>query len=219
MPNGSFSRKIFPLTQDAAVRRPSISGLLAHPNLLIRISAATAAGFIVFLASWTASYAWLPEGFYRIFWQPSVEGNDALTLFAWNLMTVGVTAFASLFVINRFPAGYLIPFFVFGLYGGLLGTNSFFIPDPAGPQAPTLNVIWTRSGLREALAYLLVAAALTNVYLWRQPSWWSTRLERIRSWRDVRLSRAEILLVIVAIALLFWAVYVEAWQIAQAMSR
>jgi hypothetical protein len=188
--------------------------LLSHPNLLIRISAATAAGFIVFLASWGASYAWLPEGFYGILrWQSPPD--TGLAMFTWNLMTVGVAAVASFFVVNRFPAGYIVPLLIFGLYGGLLGTNSFAHPDPAGPQVPTLSVIWTRSGLREALAYLLVAAALTNIYLWRQPSWLSTHVERVRSWRDLRLSPAEILLVAVAIALLFWAVFVEASQIAQ----
>ncbi len=209
--------------QDAYVRRPSISGFLTHPNVLIRISTGTAAGLAIFLVSWAVSYAWLPEGAARASWLPLTEANSALAialwLFAWNLMTVGVTTVASLFVVNRFPAGYLIPWLIFGWYGALLGTNSFAYPDPAGPQAPTLSVIWMRSGLREALAYLLVAAALTNLHLWRQSSWWSTRLERIRSWREVRLSRAEILLVILAIALLFWAVYVEAWQFAQAMLR
>ncbi len=193
--------------------------LLSHSNLLIRILVATAVGLAIFFASWAISYAWLPEGAVRAFWQSSTPGNDAqmiaLTLFAWNLMTVGVTTLASLFILNRLPAGYLVPLLIFAWYGALLGTNSFADPDPAGRLAPTVNVFWTRSGLREATAYLLVAVALANIYLWREPSWWSTRLERVRSWRDIRLSRPEILLVIVALALLGWAMYVEAWQIVQ----
>lgn len=192
--------------------------LLSHPSLLVRILAAAVVGLVIFYGSWAASYVWLPEGAVRAFWQPSTSGKDmeliAVTLFAWNLVTAGVTAAASLFVVNRFPAGYLVPLLVFGLYGGLLGTNSFAYPDPAGPMAPTIDVIWTRSGIREALSYLLVAAALANIYIWRQPVWWSTRVERVRSWRTVRLSRSEVLLVLLAIVLLFWAVSVEAWGIA-----
>ncbi len=194
--------------------------LLWHPNLFVRILAATAWATLVFLVSWCVSYAFLPDGAVRAFWQPSTGGNDAvalaLSLLAWNLLTVGVIGIASLFALDRFPAGYLIPLLYFAWYGALLGTNSFETPDPAGRLAPTLSVIWTHSGLREVLAYLLIAVALTKVYLWREPSWWSTRLERIRSWRDVRLSTAEILLLIVALALLCWAMYVEGWQIAQA---
>ncbi len=193
--------------------------LLSHPNLLIRTLAATAVGLAVFLASWAASYTWLPEGAVRAFWQPSPAGNDvqtiALAMFAWNLLTVGLTALSSLFVLNRFPAGYFIPLLILAWYGALLGTNSFASPDPAGRLAPTVNVIWTRSGLREAAAYLLVASALANIHLWREPSWWSTRLERVRSWRDVRLSAPEIILIVAALALLGWAMYVEGGQIVE----
>ncbi len=196
-----------------------VSGFLSHPNVLVRILTGSAAGLAVFFVSWAASYAWLPEGVVRASWVPSIEGSDAQTaafsLLAWNLMTAGLIVIASLFAVGRFPAGYLIPLLIFAWYGALLGTNSFAIPDPAGRVAPTLSVIWTRSGLREALAYMLLAAALANVHLWREPSWWSARLERIRSWRDIRLSPAEILLLIAAMAMLGWAMIVEGWQIAQ----
>ncbi len=126
---------------------------------------------------------------------------------------IGVTGLASLFSVGRFPLGYLVPWLSFALYGFLLGTNSFALPNPDGTIAPTIAVAWTRSGLRELSAYVLVAAALSNMHLWRQLSWLNTRTERVRSWADIRLTWSEILGLIAALVLVGWSACIEARQI------
>jgi hypothetical protein len=65
------------------------------------------------------------------------------------------------------------------------------------------------AGVRELTAYLLVAAVSTNLPLWKQRSWWSWQVERIRQWRDIHLSWVEVLCLVVALGLLAWAAYVE----------
>jgi hypothetical protein len=155
--------------------------LLTHPNVLIRILSSWLIGLIIFFAVWTASYLWLPEGSLQFAsLNPVLSAPaeavlpEALGIFAWNLCVAGsLVVLSSLFLIGRFPAGYLLPWVICGLYGALLGTNSFALSDPAGPMAPNFAVLWTRAGLREIAAYLLIAAALANFYLWRQLSWWS----------------------------------------------
>ncbi|NMC14778.1 MAG: hypothetical protein GYA34_18070 [Chloroflexi bacterium] len=195
--------------------------LLIHPNLLIRLLSNWLIGFIIFLSVWVLSYGIFPSGSLRF-----AAGNpvltsvgesvlpEALRIFAWNLcLTGGLVVYSSLFVVKEFPAGYLLPWIICAHYGALLGTNSFALPDPAGPAAPNLVVLWTRAGWREISAYLLIAAALAHIYQWQLPSWWSTRMKRVRSWRELHLSSGEVICFILAIGLLGWAAYVEAWQI------
>ncbi len=195
--------------------------LLTNTNLFIRVLSNWSIGLILFFAAWGASYLWLPEGSLRFASTNPVISTaaqtvlaEALRIFAWNLLVAtGLIVFSSLFVVGRFPASYLLPWIICIVYGALLGTNSFAFPDPAGPTAPTLAILWTRAGLREITAYLLIAAALANIYLWQQPSWWSLQVNRVRTLKEVHLFRAEVFCLILAIGFLFWAAYVEAWQI------
>ena len=161
--------------------------LRVHPNLLIRVLSNWLIGFITFFSVWALSYAALPPGSLQF-----AAGNPVLTrageallplrLSAWNLCAArGLVVLSSLFVVRDFPAGYLLPWIICALYGALLGTNSFALPDPTGPSAPNPAVLWTRAGGREISAYLLIAAALARIYQWQLPSWWSVRMKRVRS--------------------------------------
>ena len=80
--------------------------------------------------------------------------------------------------------------------------------------APQLDIAWQHVGLRELSAYLLAAAALADRHLWFQRSVWDWRLSRVRAWRELRLSRAEIALLAGAVVLLAWSAVTEASQIA-----
>jgi hypothetical protein len=144
--------------------------LLTHRCVLIRALSSWFFGLILFFAVWTVAYHLLPEGALRgrlpgarIPLDPDDGLLFALRIFAVNLgLSGGIVAFASLFRVGRLPPGYLVPWLLFAVYGALLGTNSFAYLDPAGPPAPTADVLWTRSGTRELTAYLLVAAALAR---------------------------------------------------------
>ena len=201
--------------------------LLTHPNPLIRALAGWLVGMVVFVVAWALSYALLPEGFFGFFPRMgavSADVGQGILSLAWEIfvnnifVNAVVIGLASLLAMGCISGGYLIAWFVCGSYGGMLGTNSFTYPDPGGPMAPYLAVIWERSGTREITAYLLTAAALANIHLWRDPSLRSSRLERVRRLREVRLSLGEILLVVVAVLLIAWGAYVEAWQIVHSPS-
>ena len=194
---------------------------LTHRNLLIRIATGWSIGLLLLFGAWTASYSWLPVGALRTWSQLSsgfplslngveVGWSLVLAIFAWNLIfAVGLIVLSSFFRVDRFPLGYLPAWIVCLFYGGLLGTNSFASATSPRPQGPSIMIAWTHAGVRELTAYLLVAAALTNLALWRQSSWWSLRIERIRRCRDLHLSWSEVLCLVVALGLLAWAAYVE----------
>lgn len=99
-------------------------------------------------------------------------------------------------------------------YGIALGTNSFVLTVPGVKYAPQLDVLWSHIGGREILAYLLVAAALANVHVWRPRHWHDLSLSRVRALRDVRLSAAEMACLAAALTLLAWTAAVEAAGVA-----
>lgn len=195
--------------------------LLTHPKVLVRVLISWLLSLIIFFGVWTVSYLWLAPGslhFGASNLIPSTAGEavlpEALNLFTWNLLIAAVpVALTSLFVIGRLPAGYLMTWVICACYGAMLGTNSFAFPDPAGPSAPNFAVLWTRAGLREITAYLFIASALADIYLWRQASWWSVKVKQVRSFKELRLLPGEVVCLVIAVGFLGWAAYVEAWQI------
>ena len=164
---------------------------------------------------WAASLAWLPDGFFLALPRPSINSClpgvwETLRAFFWNLvLTGGLTVFASLFILHRFPLGYIVPWMTFALYGGMLGTNSFSCPSTDGAIPVSLSVLLTRAGFRETLGYLLIAAALANQHLWKQPSFFKMQIERVRSWKEFRPSLDAMIGLCTAIFLIAWGAVVE----------
>lgn len=172
-------------------------------------------GVAIFLAVWAASLASLPEGFFLVLPGPSINSceqnvEQTLRAFFWNLvLTGGLTAFASLFAVNRLPLGYVVPWMILAIYGGLLGTNSFYCPNPDGPLPISLSVLWTRAGFRETIGYLLIAAVLANQFFWRQPSFFRLQVERVRSWKEFKLNTEMTFGLCTGIFFIGWAAVVE----------
>jgi hypothetical protein len=168
--------------------------LLTHRSFFIRAAIGMVIGAVLFFGMWAASLAWLPEGFFLRLPRPSINNCQldvwqTLRAFLWNLiLTGGLTVLASFFVVNRFPFGYVVPWLMFAIYGGLLGTNSFGCPNPEGPLGISLTVLWTRAGFREIVGYLLIAAALGNQFLWRQTSFFKLHVEKVYSWKEFKLN-------------------------------
>jgi hypothetical protein len=189
--------------------------LLTHRSFIVRAAIEIIVGAVIFFGAWAASLAWLPEGFFLRLPLPSIGNcepgvSQAWRTFIWNLvLTGGLTAFASLFALNRFPYGYIVPWLMFAFYGGALGTNSFLCEEFSEPLPITLSVLWTRAGFRESMGYLLIAAALANQYLWRQPSFFKARVERVRSWKEFKLNLEVIFGLGTAIFLIAWGAIVE----------
>lgn len=189
--------------------------LLTHRSFFVRATTGIIVGTLIFFGVWAASLAWLPDGFFLALPRPSINtclqnAWETLRAFLWNLvLTGGLTVFASLFVLNRFPLGYIVPWMTFALYGGMLGTNSFGCPNPDGAIPISLSVLWTRAGFRETLGYLLIAAALANQYLFQQPSFFKMQIERVRSWKEFRPTPDAMIGLCTAIFLIAWGAVVE----------
>lgn len=190
---------------------------LRHRSIVRRAVTATAIAATLWLAAWTLSYLAVGEGALRQVVSSRVPGDVftvgpslATTIFTWNLVFgVGAIVAGSFFAIGRVSLGYFAPWWWALGYGLALGTNSFVLTVP-GKLAPRFDILWQHIGAREILAYLLVAAALSNIHLWRPRRWHDLSLSRVRAFADVRLGAAELAAVAGALALLVWTANVEA---------
>jgi hypothetical protein len=189
--------------------------LLTHRSFFVRATTGIIVETLIFFGMWAASLAWLPEGFFLALPRPSINGCQqdvwqTLRAFLWNLvLTGGLTVFASLFVLDRFPLGYMIPWMTFAIYGGMLGTNSLSCPNLEGPISISLSVLWSRAGFREIVGYLLIAATLANHYMWKQSSFFKIQVERVRSRKEFQLNVEMTSGLFTAIFLLAWAAVIE----------
>ena len=193
----------------------ALLALLTHRGFLVRAATGLLVGILICFSAWAASLAWLPEGFLLKLPLPTIgtcEANvaNSVRIFVWNLiLTGGLVLFSSLFALGRLPCGYLVPWLTFAAYGGMLGTNSFLCEQLSDPVPLSMSVLWTRAGFREIAAYLLIAAALANQFLWRQSSFFSHRVERVRTLRELKIDFGAILGLFAAALLLGWAAVVE----------
>jgi hypothetical protein len=187
-----------------------------HRSVWVRFLTATAVALAVLYIAWAAAYLLLPPGLLRgrlpaqgIPFNESSALILALQIGLFNLVVgCGLVGGCNLVQAKRLPMGFVVIWVWMALYGALLGTNSFGKPLPPGDSVPHLSVLWERSGLREFLAYLLVASATAHIAQWRQPSLRSA--ERIRTWQDIRLGWQEWAALSLAPALIFWSAWVEA---------
>lgn len=149
----------------------------------------------LFLGTWIANYYLLPErALSGVVVSPGMvaESPDMWATFAQliavNLVIgMGSIIFWNHFRIGRVPAGY-VPLFWAVLYGVLLGTNSFDV-SAGGKIAPTLAVVWTRSGVFEVTANLVLAAATVGLVVWQKLSLLARTSKKVRRVRDVPLNR------------------------------
>jgi hypothetical protein len=200
----------------------SLSHCLKSDQVLLRLAALWLICALFFTVAWTASYYLLPEGGlqgkllgqYIPIETPHVI-TTLLRIFGVNLLAgCGLVTLANLFQAGDTSLGYQIVVFHAGLYGVLLGTNSFGIPAPAR-FAPSLTTVLNRSGAFEITAYIAIAAATRGLAIWRQRSWLDWHSEQVGSWREWRLNFTEITVIVGAILLLAAANYREAVQMHQ----
>jgi hypothetical protein len=195
---------------------------LTHRSPARRAIVASAIALGLWLGSWTFSYLAIGEGALRELMASRVPTDLlisgpslGLMIFSWNLLFgVGSIVIGSMFALGRVSLGYFAPWWWAVGYGVALGTNSFVLTVPGVKYAPQLNVLWSHIGGREILAYLLIAAALANVHVWRPRRWHDLTLSRVRAFRDVRLSYAEVACLGGALTLLAWTASVEAAAVA-----
>ena len=190
----------------------------------MRLTTAAAIGVVGFVVAWTVAYVVLPEGATRftLGLLPTLDARGdsagvAATLFIWNAaFGFGVIALASLYSIGPISLAYFAPWTWLVRFGIALGTNSFALFVP-GARVPPLDIrsIVSHAGIPELIAYIVLATVLANASLWRQRRITDRHLVRVRYLRDIRLTRMELSLVVVAFALLAGAAVLETSQIAR----
>jgi len=194
-----------------------VTGTLIHNSPLRRALCASAVAIILWLSGWTLSYLFVTEGVLRQVMTARVPDEAlrsapslALTIFQWNvLFGVGSIVAGSLFAFGRISLGYLAPWWWALGYGVALGTNSFVLTVP-GKIPPSLDIVWQHIGARELLAYLLVAAALAHIHMWRPRRWNDLNLSRVRTVSQIRLRASELACITAALVLLAWTASTEA---------
>ncbi len=182
-----------------------------------RATTATVIAAVLWLGAWIVSYLFIgegaltgvmagrvPDGIFR------ADSSLAITIFQWNLVFgVGAIVVGSFFAVGGLSLGYFAPWWWALGYGLALGTNSFVVTLP-GKIAPRLDILWQHIGAREILAYLLVAAALANIHLFRPRRWYDLKVARVRRFADIRVRGAELACIAAALTLLAWTASVEA---------
>jgi hypothetical protein len=194
-----------------------ILGALSHRDPLRRSLGAVGIALVLWFGAWVASYLFLAEGVLRELMSARIPDGIihagpglGVTIFEWNLLFgVGAVIVGSFFAIGRISLGYFAPWWWALGYGVALGTNSFVVTVP-GKIAPRIDVLWNHIGAPEMLAYLLVAAALAHIHMWRPRRWYDLKLARVRQIADIRLRASELGFVGGAIGLLFWTAHIEA---------
>ena len=190
----------------------------------MRLATATAIGVVGFVIAWTVAYTVLPEGATRftLGLLPTLDARAdsvgvAATLFIWNAaFGFGVIALASLYSVGPISLAYLAPWTWLVRFGIALGTNSFALFVPGARIAPLdIRAIVSHAGIPELVAYIVLATVLANASLWRQRRVTDRHVVRVRHLREIRLTRVELSLVVVAFLLLAGAALMETSQIAR----
>jgi hypothetical protein len=174
-------------------------------------------GLVILLLAWVFSFKTLPESVARggsgAFYVPVKAENEALTfvrIFLWNLCIACIPiVIGNLVRLKGVPLGYILVFYHWGMYGILLGTNSFVIPA-AGRLLPSLITLFYGSGIYEISSYTMVSSATFNVHIFHEEAGdGSERSGKIR-WRFPRFSKIELASIALGILILAVSNYYEA---------
>lgn len=177
-------------------------------------------GLAVLLVAWVLSFRTLPEGIARgssgAYYVPVKAPNTMETfvrIFLWNLCLGCIpVAIGNIVRVKGVPLGYLLALYHWGVYGVLLGTNSFVIPGP-GRFIPSLITLFYGSGLYEISSYTLISSATFNLHDRFENSNGIKARSGKRKWNIMDLSKTEIIVIAFAIVMLAISNYYEAWNI------
>jgi len=179
---------------------------------------------LLFNICFVFAYYVLPEGFMR--GGPQMVAGEIVTkaesfwpqfglTLLFNLGIFATIAIVANFnQVKGFPAGYLIPIVLAGTQGLIVGTNSFLADnlDRYSNVREAMALGQTIGGL-ETLGFILVIASTVKYGVYQYRSWWrwsgKWKPTKLMNLRDVRLSRQEIVCLVLGILLLIIAAYRE----------
>jgi len=193
---------------------------LTQQNVLKRVLWAYGIYVAISLVAFAIGYLLLPEGALRgsaiTIWgevaaQQTSFWLEFLVIIGFNL---GIASLIGIVVnlqrVNGLPAGYVF-IFVQGILSGIVaGTNSF-VSQVISPYSLEGWLVALRIGYLEFLGYVCIVAATIGVGLRDYTSWlpWKAKEIKVKSWRDIRLSRQEIIWLVIGILLILLASYNE----------
>ena len=204
-----------------------MKALLLHDRLIVRFLALLILIAVLFLLAWTVSYFFLPEGVLRGRTGAALLAGETaassllaewLRIFAVNISICMLCVIAPNLIRtgSGLPLGYYTISVQAIMYAITLGTNSFTLPLPEGPLAPTLAVL-VRSGPYEIAAYILAATATASLSRWALRGRWPRQaLQRWEPARGQHISRVEWAGLALAGTILLAA---NAWEALQIITR
>ncbi len=172
---------------------------------------------ILFLA-WTISYLILPQGALRGKLPGTAllgENTDLLStflkIFLFNFLIGGIVfSLCNVFRVGDIPLGYLAIWLDILVFGFLKGTNSFIYPYETMLAS---FVGFLRTGIWEFSAYVLMTCSTVNFAIYRQESWLSGKVARIKQWSNVKLNKAEKSTYLIGVIVLLLSAFLEALAI------
>lgn len=174
--------------------------------------------FSIFFLAWVAGYLVLPQGLLRgKLPGTGLLGEDIdvlstfLRIFLFNFMMGGIVfSLCNLFKVGDVPLGYVAIWLDILIFGLLKGTNSFIYPY----ETMLASFIgFLRTGLWEFSAYILMTCSTVNFAIYRQESWLSGKVTRIKQWNNVKLSKAEKSTYLIGVIVLLLSAFLEALAI------
>ncbi len=129
-----------------------------------------------------------------------------------NLLIMGsICILLNLQRVGAIPLGYLVPLFL-GLTTGLfLGTNSLAALDLSGVPFLAGTATGLTIGGAEMLGYVCLIAATAGISIYQRQTWWrwEEKFVRVGSLRELRLSRGEVIVLVLGLFLIVVAGYRE----------
>lgn len=146
--------------------------LYLNESIFIRAVTLWTTGVAVMATLWALSYRGAPEGFLSDklivsaldFNQPS-KIYVFVKILGYNLVFTCAPIFvANLFRVKWLPLGYLLALYHWGLYGLLLGTNSFYFRLAFRP-VPSFEGMFSGAGFYEISSYTIIASSTYSLPL------------------------------------------------------
>lgn len=183
-----------------------------------RFASMWAMSLAIFFLTWVASYLFLPQAILRAklptMWIYGVDvdvPSTFLKIFAFNFLIGGVIlTLGNLMRVGDVPLGYVAVWGQIFLFGILKGTNSFVYPYET--QWASL-IGFLRTGLWEFTAYILMTCSTIEFEMYRQESWISSKLTKIRKRSEIRLTRREQLAFLLGTLILLLSAFLESLAI------
>jgi hypothetical protein len=174
---------------------------------------------LLFNAAFLIGYYWLPEGILRAtpataagqvvataqtFW-----GQLGFTLL-FNLGSILVASISmNLFQIKGVSLGILLPFFLAVFSGLVTGTNSFVSSDMTQYNVRDGTALALSIQTFEMLGYLFIVSATVGLGIFQYRSLWQWKPTKVIKLRDIKLSKPEMMCVVIGILLIIFGAFRE----------